>query len=173
MPKLNDADVRNFLAEPGHLARIGTTDADGMPRVLPLWFQVEGDRLYFTPREPAVIWHNIVRDPRVGISIDEEASPYRKVTIQGVVEIVHPPGEDDRWRDRYRTIAGRYTPQEWADAYVDGTDDQPRALCAVDLAAVTTRTSTWRMPLAGEDPTGIWARRYYVPGTKWAGGTSA
>jgi PPOX class probable F420-dependent enzyme len=168
MPKLTDDEVSTFLHEPGHLARIATVDADGMPRVLPLWFVHEEGRLWFTPREPAVIWRNIDRDPRVGMTIDEEAHPYRKVVVQGVAEVVHRPGEDDAWRDRYRRIAARYTPEEWADAYVDGTDDQPRALCAVELGAPTTRISTWRMPVKGEDPRGIWARRYYLPGTKWA-----
>jgi PPOX class probable F420-dependent enzyme len=168
MPTLTPAEVDRFLQEPGHLARIGTVDADGMPRVLPLWFVVEDGLFYFTPRSPAVIWANIQRDPRVGISVDEEPAPYRKVTIQGVASVVHPPGDDDRWRDRYRRIAKRYVPPAAADAYVDGTDDQPRALCAVALGATTTRLSTWRMPVAGEDPSGIWHRRYYLPGTKLA-----
>jgi nitroimidazol reductase NimA-like FMN-containing flavoprotein (pyridoxamine 5'-phosphate oxidase superfamily) len=169
MPGLTDAELVQFLEEPGHLARIGTTDADGTPRVLPLWFVYMVGRILFTPRSPAVIWHNLQRDPRVGISIDEEARPHRKVTVQGKVEVVHPPGEDDRWRDVYRRIARRYTPAEWADAYVDGTDDQPRALCAVDLGAPTTKVTTWRMPVRGEDPRGVWHRRYYLPGTKWSG----
>ena len=38
MPKLTNDEVQEFLGERGHLARIGTVDADGMPRVLPLWF---------------------------------------------------------------------------------------------------------------------------------------
>jgi PPOX class probable F420-dependent enzyme len=168
MPKLETEEIETFLDEPGHLARIGTVDADGTPRVLPLWFVVRDRRVLFTPREPAVIWHNIQRDPRVGISIDEDAAPYRKVTLQGIIEVVHPPGDDAQWRDLYRDIAKRYTREDWADAYVDGTDDQPRALCAVALDAPTTRISTWRMPVSGEDPRGVWARRYFRPGTKWS-----
>ncbi len=62
----------------------------------------------------------------------------------------------------YRRIAKRYTRDDWADGYVDGTADQPRALCAVRLDAPTTRIRTWRMPIAGEDPRGIWHPRYYV-----------
>jgi PPOX class probable F420-dependent enzyme len=168
MPKLSVDDVHAFLDEPGHLARIATIDDDGFPRVLPLWFVRDGRRLLFTPRSPAVVWHNIERDPRVGISIDEDAQPYRKVTVQGVVDVVHRPGDDDAWRELYRTIAKRYTPEWFADEYVDGTDDQPRALCAVDLDAEGTRVSTWRMPVRGEDRRGVWARRYYLPGTKWS-----
>lgn len=162
MPALSPADVDAFLAEPGHLARIGTVDDDGMPRVLPLWFIVHEGAICFTPREPAVIWRNLLRDPRVGISIDEEASPYRKIVVQGVVEVLHQPGDDAAWQPIYRQIAKRYTPDDVADSYVDGTADQPRALCAVRLDAPTTRLRTWRMPVAGEDPRGIWHPRYYV-----------
>lgn len=168
MPKLTDDEARTFLHEPGHLARIGTVDADGMPRVLPLWFIVEGDDLLFTPRSPAIIWKNLQRDPRVGISIDEDAAPWRKVAVQGHVRVVHEPGDDDAWRDIYRRIAKRYVPEQSADAYVDGTDDQPRALCAVSLTDATTSLVTWRMPVRGEDGRGVWAKRYYLPGTKWA-----
>lgn len=168
MPKLTDAELHAFLDERGHLARIGTVDDDGFPRVLPLWFVRDGRRLLFTPRSPAVVWRNLQRDARVGISIDESAQPYRKLTVQGVAETVHPPGEDDVWRDTYRAIARRYTADWFADEYVDGTDDQPRALCAVDLDAATTRLSTWRMPVSGEDRRGVWARRYFLPGTKWS-----
>lgn len=62
----------SFLAEPDHLARIGTVEAGGMPRVAPLWFILDGDRRCFTPREPVLIWQNMLRDPRIGISIDED-----------------------------------------------------------------------------------------------------
>lgn len=168
MPKLTDDELEAFLDEREHLARIATVDADGFPRVLPLWFIRDGWRLLFTPRSPAIIWHNIVRDPKVGISIDEDAQPYRKLTVRGIAEIVHPPGDDDEWRGLYRRIARRYTADWFADDYVTGTDDQPRALCALDLGASTTTWSTWRMPVAGEDRRGVWARRYYLPGTKWS-----
>jgi hypothetical protein len=36
------------------------------------------------------------------------------------------------------------------------------------VALADARVSTWRMPLEGEAPTGIWARRYYLDGTKMA-----
>jgi PPOX class probable F420-dependent enzyme len=166
MPKMSDDEVRAFLDEPGHLVRIGTVDADGMPRVVPTWFVVVDGEVLFTPRGPAVFLGNLRRDPRIGLSIDEDALPYRKLTVQGRARIVHEPGDDDVWRDLYRTIAKRYVPAESADAYVDGTIDQPRALIGVPIAGSTV--TTWRMPLPGEDPTGIWHRRYYGDGTMMA-----
>jgi nitroimidazol reductase NimA-like FMN-containing flavoprotein (pyridoxamine 5'-phosphate oxidase superfamily) len=165
MPRLSADEFDTFLAEPGHLVRIATVDADGMPRVVPLWFVRVDDEVFFTPRAPAVLHLNLQRDDRIGLSIDEDALPYRKVTVQGRARLVHPSGRDDEWRGLYRTIAGRYIPPEAANAYVDGTADQPRALYAVSITS-PNNVSTWRMPTVGEDPTGIWAKRYYLPGTR-------
>ena len=166
MPKMSDDEVRTFLGEPGHLVRIGTVDADGMPRVVPTWFVLVDGEVLFTPRGPAAFLANIRRDARIGLSIDEDPLPYRKVTVQGRARIVHEPGHDEVWRDLYRTIAKRYVPAERADAYVDGTIDQPRALIAVPLAGSVV--TTWRMPLDDEDQTGIWHRRYFLDGTMMA-----
>jgi PPOX class probable F420-dependent enzyme len=166
MPKLTSTEVEQFLTEPGHLLRLGTVDADGMPRVVPIWFAHVDGEIQFTPRAPSVFLANIRRDPRVGLSIDEDPLPYRKLTVQGRARIVHEPGNDDAWRDLYRHIAKRYVPEEAADNYVDGTIDQPRALIAVPLAGSVV--STWRMPIEDENPTGIWARRYFGDGTMMA-----
>jgi PPOX class probable F420-dependent enzyme len=168
MPRLTDAELTAFLDEPGHLLRLGTVDADGRPRVVPVWFVARDGEVLFTPRGPSVFLANLRRDPRVGLSIDEETLPYRKLTVQATARIVHDVGDDDAWRDLYRAIARRYVPTDAADAYVDGTIDQPRALVAVPVAGEGVSTSTWRMPLTGEDPTGIWHRRYYGNGTMMA-----
>lgn len=166
MPRLTDNEIETFLDEPGHLVRIATVDDDGTPRAVPTWFVRRGDQILFTPRGRSVFLANLRRDPRVGITVDEEALPYRKVTVQGRVIIEHDIGEDDVWRDTYRAIATRYIGPEGAEAYIQSTIDQPRALVAVPMSG--NKVLTWRMPFADEDPTGIWARRYYLDGTKMA-----
>jgi PPOX class probable F420-dependent enzyme len=168
MPRMTDEERTAFLEEPGHLVRIGTIDADGYPSVVPTWFIHRDGLILFTPRGPAAFLANIRRDPRVGLSIDEDPLPYRKVTVRGTARIVHEPGDDDAWRDLYRAIAKRYVPADAADAYVDDTIDQPRALVAVALADADTTVTTWRMPIGDEDGTGIWHRRYYLDGTHMA-----
>jgi nitroimidazol reductase NimA-like FMN-containing flavoprotein (pyridoxamine 5'-phosphate oxidase superfamily) len=166
MPKMTDDEVRSFLDEPGHLVRIGTIDDDGWPRVVPTWFIRQDHDVVFTPRSPAAFLANLRRDRRVGLSIDEDPLPYRKVTVQGTARIIHEPGADDEWRDVYRAIACRYVPADVAEDYIQNTIDQPRALIGVSLA--DARVTTWRMPAEGEAPTGIWARRYYLDGTHMA-----
>lgn len=170
MPKMTTGEVDAFLDERGHLLRLATIDADGVPRVVPIWFVRRGDDILFTPRGPSVFLANIRRDPNVGLSIDEDPLPYRKVTVRGTARIEHELGDDDTWRDLYRSIAKRYVDDVAADAYVDNTIDQPRALIAVSMNRSTSgnETSTWRMPVADEDPTGIWHRRYFLDGTVMA-----
>jgi PPOX class probable F420-dependent enzyme len=166
MPKLDDRERDEFLAEPGVILHVATLRADGRPSVTPIWFIFEEGAIWFTPRAESEWLADLRRDPRVGLAIDEQPLPYRKVVIEGRAELVFDLGRDDAWRDRYRRIARRYVPEEAAEAYVQNTIDQPRALFRVPLAGSAVRT--WRMPVAEEDGTGIWHRRYYAAGTKFA-----
>jgi hypothetical protein len=75
-------------------------------------------------------------------------------------------GEDDAWRDLYRSIAKRYVPADAAEAYVQNTIDQERALYRLPLDKNVVKS--WRMPVEGESQTGIWHQRYYAAGTKFS-----
>lgn len=166
MPKMNDVELTAFLDEREHLLRLATVDSDGMPRVVPVWFTHRDGNVLFTPRAESVFLANLRRDPRIGLSIDEDPLPYRKVSVQGSAEILHEVGDDDVWRDVYREIACRYIDAEGADRYLAATIDQPRALIGVNLAGA--KVTTWRMPIDGEAGTGIWAGRYYADGSRMA-----
>lgn len=150
-----------FLAEPRHLVRIATVDAEGHPLVVPAWFLHRDRRLYVTPRARSSWLRHLGDDPRTCFSIDEEALPYRKVTVRGEAEILHSPGEDNVWRDLYRSIALRYWSTEAVDAYLDSTQFISRALIALRLDYAAPSVSTWRLPRGDEDPAGIWAGRYW------------
>lgn len=171
MPKLTDQEQSDFLDEPGHLLRLATIDEDGMPRLAPVWFTHRDGQVLFTPRQASVFLANLRRDPRIALSIDEDALPYRKVSVQGEAEIVHEIGNDDEWREIYREIACRFIESEAADRYLAATIDQPRALVAVDLGAA--KVSSWRMPVEDEAGTGIWASRYYAEGSRMADAVNA
>ena len=166
MPKLTDAECTDFLDEPGLLMDIATLDGDGWPAVCPIWYVFEAGTIWFTPRQHSEWLGNIRRDSRVALCIDELVLPYRKVIVQGHARVVHEVGQDDVWRDRYRRIATRYLPNKDANSYVDVTDDQPRALCAVTLADAEVKT--WRMPRNDEKYQGIWAKRYWTKDAKAA-----
>jgi PPOX class probable F420-dependent enzyme len=166
MPAMTAAERLAFLDEPGVLCRIATVTPAGAPHVAPVWFICVGDEIFITPRERSSWLAHIRREPRVALSIDEQAAPYRKITVQGTARLAFEPGDDDRWRDLYRDIARRYVPPEAADRYIAETIDQPRALLAVGLDKA--RVFSWRMPLPGEPYTGIWHRRYYAGDSEMA-----
>lgn len=164
MPPLSVPERDEFLQQPGILCRIATIRPDGAPHVTPAWFICEDNAIYITPRAESSWLAHLRADPRVALTIDDQLAPYRKVTIEGVAELLHDTGDDDAWRDRYRRIVRRYVPAEGAEYYVQETIDQPRALLRVPLGQSKVRT--WRMPVEGEPYTGIWHQRYYVPGSK-------
>jgi nitroimidazol reductase NimA-like FMN-containing flavoprotein (pyridoxamine 5'-phosphate oxidase superfamily) len=88
MPKLTDQEMMDFLAERSHLARIATVRADGSPSVVPVWFIFEGGKVLITPRKHSAFLQNLQGEPRVAITIDEEAGRYRKVLFEGKAEIL-------------------------------------------------------------------------------------
>jgi len=161
MPGLTTDELHSFLDEPNHLLRLGTAGVDGLPRVVPIWFIHRDGAIWFTPRARSAWLEDLRADPRVCATIDETASPMRKLIARGRAEIVHDLGDDDEWRDLYRSIAYRYTPERFADAYLADTVEEPRALCRLVLAHA--EVSTWRMPLVdrGENPLAVWSKQYY------------
>lgn len=166
MPKLDAEEREAFLDERLHLLRVATVDEGGMPRLAPVWFIHEAGEILFTPRSQSVFLANLRRDGRAALSVDEDALPYRKVSVQGTCEIRHDVGQDDAWRDTYRRIVERYLDVDAAARYLRATADQARALVAMPLA--DAEVTSWRMPLEGEPATGIWASRYYAEGTAMA-----
>ncbi len=166
MPVLSAAERDAFLAEPGVIMRIAVVREDGSPLVTPIWFVYEDGAIYFTPRERSEWFRCLRRDSRVALCIDEENLPYRKVLAEGSAELVYDIGEDDAWRDLYRRIARRYVGESGAEQYIQDTIDQPRGLYRLALADASVKS--WRMPVEGEAPEGIWHQRYYKPNTKFS-----
>lgn len=163
MPKMKTDEVTTFLAEPRHLLRLGTVDADQMPSVVPIWFLHRDNKIWFTPRARSVWFDHLRNNPRVCCTIDESVGSMRKVIARGEAELVHDVGNDDAWRDIYRDITLRYTPESFADAYLQDTHDEPRGLWSLDLEQA--RVDTWRMPTEpGEDRLAVWAPKYYHDG---------
>jgi nitroimidazol reductase NimA-like FMN-containing flavoprotein (pyridoxamine 5'-phosphate oxidase superfamily) len=161
MPGLTIDELDGFLDEHGHLLRLGTIGTDGMPRVVPIWFIARDGAIWFTPRARSAWLDDLRANPGVCATIDESTHPMRKLIARGRAELVHDLGDDDAWRDLYRSIACRYTPERFADAYLADTIDEQRALYRLVLA--DSDVSTWRMPLAdrGENPLAVWSKQYY------------
>ena len=79
--------LRVFLDAP-HFATIATLDPDGAPRQAVIWYTLDGDELVINSaigrRWPA----NLLRDPRIAISITDRRDGYRWVGLTGEVSVV-------------------------------------------------------------------------------------
>lgn len=146
---LTPAERRELFRRP-LLARLATVRADGAPHIAPLWFhhdEADGS-FWFVIRERARFVPNLLREPRVCISIAAESMPYARATILGRAEIVaRPEAAPDAWLPIARLMVERYVgPSD--PAYLERTRRYPRWLVRV----VPYEMLTWRG--------GGWARYY-------------
>ena len=79
------------LLESTAVAHIATLGPDGAPQNSPVWFGWDGTYLRFTQvtgLQRKV--QNLRREPRVAVSIVDQANPYRYLEIRGTVERIDP-----------------------------------------------------------------------------------
>lgn len=76
-------DVRELFAARNyaHLATVGPAG----PTSVPIWIDVDGDRLFFFTQSHSRKARNIGRDPRVALSVVDRDDPYRQADVRGRV----------------------------------------------------------------------------------------
>src|SRR4051794_23413341 len=84
-----------------HLATLGS---HGEPQSSPMWFLWDGEYLKFTHAANRQKYQNIIRDPRVSISITDEDEPYTYTEFRGVVERI----EEDPDAAFFNTLSEHY-----------------------------------------------------------------
>ncbi len=105
-------DLRTFLDAP-HFATIATLDPDGSPRQAVIWYTLEGSELVINSaigrRWPA----NLLRDPRISMSVTDHQDGYRWVGMSGRVRVVddQPTAQAD-----IAAMARRYHADDPAEA---------------------------------------------------------
>ena len=115
MKEMTQNQWHAFLLTGTKTAKLATVRADGRPHVAPIWYDLDGNDLIFMTGKGTVKGKNILRDPRVMLSIDDEEPPFAFVLIEGVaVASDVEPAELLPWSTR---IAKRYMGAEKADAY--------------------------------------------------------
>jgi PPOX class probable F420-dependent enzyme len=80
-------EIRALLDAPNY-AHLATLRADGSPRNWVVWVGREGDNVLVCTGDSTWKAKDMLRDPRVALSISDMANPYRMAAIQGrVVEV--------------------------------------------------------------------------------------
>jgi len=89
MPIPIPADVRELLDAPNYV-HLSTLRADGSPRNWVVWVGLEDEHILVCTS--SAIWkaNDMLRDPRVALSVTDTDNPYRMAAIQGRVIEIRP-----------------------------------------------------------------------------------
>lgn len=130
---LSDA-ARAFLGA-ARFASVATTDPDGAPRQTVVWYRLQPDgRLLLNGRLPRRWCTNLMRDPRVGLSVIDNADGHRWLGLTGIVDEVIE--DTDRARDDIVALAHRYHPEGPDEALIAEFRSQPRITYLVRVTGV-------------------------------------
>jgi PPOX class probable F420-dependent enzyme len=105
---------RAFISEGTRTGKLSTVRADGSPHVVPMWFLLDGEDLLFTSEDVTVKSHNLRRDDRATICVDDERPPFSFAMLRGRVQISEDPGLLLRWAT---DIAARYMGEDRAKEF--------------------------------------------------------
>jgi len=83
------------LFEKQAFGNLGTLMKDGSPQVTPVWVDFDGKHVRFNSAKGRVKDLNIRRDPRVAITLQDPANPYRYLEVRGRVVEITENGADD------------------------------------------------------------------------------
>ena len=134
---MTPAEWREFLLAGSRTGKLATVRPDSRPHVAPVWFTLDGDDLIFTTMANTVKGKNLLANPQVAISIDEEEFPFAFVLIEGSAKIeALSPSELLPYTTR---IARRYVGDDGADSYGRRNAAEGEVLVRVPLTKVIAR----------------------------------
>ena len=108
-------------------ARLATLMPDGSPQLTVMWYRRDDSCLRMITPAYARKAHNLSRDPRVAVVVEEPGNPYRFVEIRGTVEVIQ---DDAAARAELERIAARYVGERAGD-YVANLSPDPRLLLVI------------------------------------------
>jgi hypothetical protein len=123
---LNDSVTRTLM-DSANPARLAYTWLDGTPRVVPIWFHWNGDQFVLgsPPKAPKLV--ALAADPRVSLTIDDNAWPYKVLLVRGRAEVEMV----DDVSPEYELSATRYFGPEQGPAWVGTLRGKPMARIAI------------------------------------------
>jgi PPOX class probable F420-dependent enzyme len=147
MRGLTPEEIMTFLADP-IVARVATIDEEGFPYITPVWQEWDGKAMWIVPRQRSAWVNHIKQNPHVAVSCALDSSPYTRVQMHGVAEIVSGP---EPMQGKCLEIANRMALRylgEHGPEYLVPTYDRPRYL----IRFTPTKMVSWE---------GVeWAKRY-------------
>src|SRR5271155_696946 len=80
------------LVDERNYAVLATVNPDGSPQTSVVWVGRDGDDLLFSTVEGRVKHRNMLRDPRVSVSVIDSSDPENYVELRGRVSMAPDPG---------------------------------------------------------------------------------
>jgi PPOX class probable F420-dependent enzyme len=111
---MSPEEIKAFLLTGTRTGKIASVRDNGRAHIAPIWFTMDGDDLLFTTWHTTVKAHNMQRDPRVSLCVDDEAPPFAFVIVEGTVTISENQVERLKWATQ---IARRYMGEDQAEAF--------------------------------------------------------
>jgi len=87
MTKKLSTEQVELLREP-QIANVATVMADGTPQVTPVWIDTDGENVLFNTAKGRVKHRNLVRNPKVAISVVDKNDPWRTLIVRGTAQFV-------------------------------------------------------------------------------------
>jgi PPOX class probable F420-dependent enzyme len=88
------ADAQRHVFEKPNYGHLATLMPDGSPQVSPVWVDVDGDDILVNTALGRRKAENVRRDPRVAISIIDNADPFTMVAVRGKAELDETGAEE-------------------------------------------------------------------------------
>ena len=106
---LTSAAAERFLRG-RHVAVLTTINGDGTPLQTPIWYLYRDGLIYMHTGDTSAKVHNIRRDPRVSLCVQDEGPPYQGVTVRGTatIELEREGLMTEMARNYLGAIAGRF-----------------------------------------------------------------
>ena len=82
-----------LLSEP-QIATVATVMADGSPQLTPVWIDTDGEAILFNTAKGRVKHRNLLRNPKVAVTVVDKNDFYRLVSVRGTAEIVEQGADD-------------------------------------------------------------------------------
>ena len=98
---------RDILEKKG-LAHVATIGPTGEPHNSPVWFEWDGEHVLFSQTKTRQKFKNLLRDPRVSLSITDPDNPYRRLEIRGTLDGV----EEDEGNAFINAMAKKYIDED-------------------------------------------------------------
>ena len=78
------------ILEKNGFANVATIGPGGAPQNNPVWYAWDGETIAISQTPGKQKYRNLERDPRVALSIQDPADPYRYLEVRGEVASVEP-----------------------------------------------------------------------------------